>query len=94
MKMTTEVKLKRALTHMYKLVIQWYKEHPEGRRDSTKEIDYYGSATFGIRTFDGEQIPHKIVHITLNSGERYIDVESPLNHKEVEDEQLYSNPCK
>ena len=50
MALTTEALIKRTLTRLYKLVIQWYKEHPEGRRDPKQEIDCYGSATLTLET--------------------------------------------
>lgn len=86
MALTTEALIKRTLTRLYKLVIQWYKEHPEGRRDPKQEIDCYGSATFGLKIAKGEKKAHKIATLTLETDyQQYHYIESALNGTYIEE---------
>lgn len=88
MALTTEALIKRALTRLFKLVIRWYKEHPEGRKDPKLEIDCYGSATFGLRVSQGEEKAHKIATITLDTGfHKYLNIESALNRQYIDCEE-------
>ena len=80
--MKTETRIKRALLSLHKAVMQYYEEHPEGRRDKQQEIDCYGSATIGIRDF-GEGT-EGIATITLCTDKGYTDIESTIHHKEFE----------
>lgn len=79
--MKTEARIKRALLSLHKAVMAYYEEHPEGRRDKTKEIDCYGSATIGIRDF-GNGV-EGIASITLCTEKGYRDVEATIHHKEL-----------
>lgn len=85
MALSTEALIKRTLTRLFKLVIRWYEEHPEGRRDPKQEIDCYGTATFGLRIAKGEEEIHKIATITLQSDEttRYIDIRPSIHGQYV-----------
>lgn len=80
--MKTETRIKRALLSLHKAVMQYYEEHPEGRRDMTKEIDCYGDAVVGIRDYgDGAE---GIASITLCTDKGYCDIEVTIHHKELE----------
>lgn len=79
--MKTEARIKRALSSLHKAVMAYYEEHPEGRRDMTKEIDCYGSAIIGVRDF-GNGV-EGIASITLYTDKGYRDIEATIHHKEL-----------
>lgn len=86
MALTTEALIKRTLTRLFKLVMKWYKEHPEGRKDPKQEIDCYGSATFGMKIAKGEKKAHKIATLTLETGyHHYYYIESTLNGQYIKE---------
>ena len=94
MALTTETLIKRTLTRLFNLVMKWYEEHPEGRRDPKTHIDCYGSATFGVASFSDEERPYKIAHITMDGGNgEHVSIEAGVNGDYV-DGQLYRNLFK
>lgn len=84
--MKTEVRIKRALLSLHKAVMQYYREHPEGRGDKTKEIACYGAAVIGIRDF-GNGVKG-IASITLCTDKGYRDIEATIHHKELKNDFL------
>lgn len=79
--MKAETRIKRALLSLHKAVMQYYAEHPEGRKDMTKEIDCYGDAVIGIRDFGNGVVG--IASITLCAAEGYRDIEATIHRKEL-----------
>lgn len=81
MKTKTETRIKRALLSLHKAVMQYYEEHPEGRRNMQQEIDCYGSASIGVRDF-GSGV-EGIATITLCTEKGYCDIDATIHHKEL-----------
>lgn len=84
---TTETKIKRALTRLQKLVHQYYDENPDttnNRKGDVNTINYYGSAVFGTTYNEYTDKWQTIANITINGkGDRHIDICSPIDHKPV-----------
>jgi hypothetical protein len=88
--MTTETKIKRALTRLQKLVHQYYDENPGtvdsgiNKPNSKDIINYYGSAIVGIVYNEYTDKWQTIANITINGkGDRHIDIRSPIDYKPV-----------
>ena len=79
--MKTEIRIKRALLSLHKAVMQYYEEHPEGRRDIHQQIDCYGSAVVGIRDFGTGT--EGIATITLCTDKGYTDIGATIHLKEL-----------
>lgn len=84
---TTETKIKRALTRLQKLVQQYYEENPDttDNCDGDKDtINYYGSAVFGTSYNEYNGKWQTIANITIKGkGDGHIEIESPINHKPI-----------
>ena len=85
-KLSTEGKIKRTLTHLQKLVQQYYDENPDTTDDCKGNIDtlnYYGSATVGITYNKYAYKWQTVANITLNGTYRYLDIRSRIDHKPI-----------
>lgn len=86
---TTETKIKRALTRLHKLVQQYYDENPDttnNDKGNTDIINYYGSATIGTTYNEHTDKWLTIANITLRGTDGHFDIRSPIDHKPVKQE--------
>ena len=86
--MKTEDAIKRTLTRLQKLVVQYYDENPDildSRKDACDWISYYGSAMVGISYNEYDDEWQNAAHITLKSyGDKpYFDICSPIDGKPI-----------
>ena len=83
MKKTTEQLIKADLLRLYKHVMQWYDEHPEGKGHSKDSLACYGSAVFGITYDEFSDKELSVANMTLNGKHgTYVEIEASINHRE------------
>lgn len=93
--MKTEAAIKRTLTRLQKLVVQYYDENPDildNRKDACDWISYYGSAMVGIVYNKYTDKWQNVAHITLKGDgyrygyQTYFDICSPIDGKPIKEE--------
>ena len=88
--MNTEAAIKRTLTRLQKLVVQYYDENPDildSCKDTSDWISHYGSALVGIsyNKYSGKW--QNVARITLK-GDGYYDIRSPIDCKPIKRQSI------
>lgn len=87
--MDTKAAIKRTLTRLQKLVVQYYDENPDildNRKGTSDWVSYYGSAIVGIVYNKYTDKWQNVARITLKGDDykTYFDVCSPIDGKPIE----------
>lgn len=86
--MNTKAAIKRTLTRLQKLVVQYYDENPDildNRKGTSDWINYYGTTVVGISYNKYADEWQNVANITLkgNGDKTYYDIYSPIDGKPI-----------